>query len=157
MRIIVFSKFSKANEVRVLIFQFIDLFRFLRCIAEQHHNEDLASEKEYSISQIEAKIERAEQAIKKMEKKQDYTRERIADLEEMWAEAEEDRVSESAACALVERFDRRGIEPFEFFTSEFGQNSVKIQCILLGNSKKIQDCSTFSKIFAKFRQIFIKL
>merc|ERR1719504_454268 len=50
------------------------------CIAEQHHNEDLASEKEYSISQIEAKIERAEQAIKKMEKKQDYTRERIADL-----------------------------------------------------------------------------
>merc|ERR1719161_2874831 len=46
------------------------------CIAEQHHNEDLASEKEYSISQIEAKIERAEQAIKKMEKKQDYTRDR---------------------------------------------------------------------------------
>merc|ERR1719160_2314386 len=59
------------------------------CIAEQHHNEDLASEKEYSISQIEAKIERAEQAIKKMEKKQDYTRERIADLEEMWTEAVE--------------------------------------------------------------------
>ena len=29
--------------------------------------------------------------------------------------------------ALVERFDRRGIEPFELFTSEFGQNSFKIQ------------------------------
>ena len=30
--------------------------------------------------------------------------------------------TESAA-ALVERFDRRGIEPFELFRSEFGQNS----------------------------------
>ena len=28
-----------------------------------------------------------------------------------------------AAFALVERFDRRGIEPFELFRSEFGQNS----------------------------------
>ena len=35
----------------------------------------------------------------------------------------------------VERFDRRGIEPFELFTSEFGQNFVKIQYILLDNSK----------------------
>ena len=35
----------------------------------------------------------------------------------------------------VERFDRRGIEPFELFTSEFGQNSVKIQYILLENLK----------------------
>ena len=50
----------------------------------------------------------------------------------------------SAPQALVERFDRRGIEPFELFTSEFGQNSVKIQYILLGNSEKlIQDFSTF--------------
>jgi hypothetical protein len=80
------------------------------CIAEQHHNEDLASEKEYSISQIEAKIERAEQAIKKMEKKQDYTRERIADLEEMWTEAEEDRVSESGASAAAKADDEKGVE-----------------------------------------------
>merc|ERR1719160_1184447 len=80
------------------------------CIAEQHHNEDLASEKKYSISQIEAKIERAEQAIKKMEKKQDYTRERIADLEEMWAEAEEDRVSESAASAAAKTDDEKAVE-----------------------------------------------
>merc|ERR1719311_919914 len=80
------------------------------CIAEQHHNEDLASEKEYSISQIEAKIERAEQAIKKMEKKQDYTRERIADLEEMWTEAEEDRVSESAASAAAKADDTKAVE-----------------------------------------------
>ena len=27
----------------------------------------------------------------------------------------------------VERFDRRGTEPFELFRSEFGQNSFKIQ------------------------------
>merc|ERR1719161_1908946 len=56
------------------------------CISEQHHNEDLKSKKEYDISQIEAKIERAEQAIAKMEKKQEYTRQQIADLEEMWQE-----------------------------------------------------------------------
>ena len=43
-----------------------------------------------------------------------------------------------AAGALVERFDRRGTEPFELFTPEFGQNSVKIQCILLTKIKKIR-------------------
>ena len=32
---------------------------------------------------------------------------------------------------LVDRFARRGTEPFELFRPEFGQNSVKIQCILL--------------------------
>ena len=37
----------------------------------------------------------------------------------------------------VERFDRRPIEPFELFTSEFGQNSVRIQ-------------ENSSKIFRKF-------
>ena len=35
----------------------------------------------------------------------------------------------------VERFDRRGIEPFEPFRSEFGQNSFKIQEFSLENSK----------------------
>ena len=29
----------------------------------------------------------------------------------------------SRVCTLVERFDRRGTEPFELFRSEFGQNS----------------------------------
>ena len=33
--------------------------------------------------------------------------------------------------ALVERFDRRGTEPFELFRSEFGQNSAIIQEIML--------------------------
>ena len=32
---------------------------------------------------------------------------------------------------VVERFDRRGTEPFELFTSEFGQDSVRIQESLL--------------------------
>ena len=32
---------------------------------------------------------------------------------------------------LVERFDRRGTEPFELLRSEFGQNSVRIKEILL--------------------------
>ena len=32
---------------------------------------------------------------------------------------------------LVERFDRRGTEPFELFRSEFGQNSVRIKEMLL--------------------------
>ena len=31
---------------------------------------------------------------------------------------------------LVGRFDRRGIEPFELFTSEFGQHSVRKEEIL---------------------------
>ena len=41
---------------------------------------------------------------------------------------------------LVERFDRRGIEPFELFRSEFGRNSVKTQELFLENS-------TISEIF----------
>merc|ERR1719331_1015689 len=79
------------------------------CISEQHHNEDLKSDKEYSISQIEAKIERAEQAIKKMEKKQEYTRQQIADLEEMWEDAQDDRVAESAASAAAKADDETAI------------------------------------------------
>ena len=43
------------------------------------------------------------------------------------------RCTPNAVLNLVERFDRRGIEPFELFKSEFGQQSVKIQCILLEN------------------------
>ena len=55
-------------------------------------------------------------------------------------------VTETMVDSSVERFDRRGIEPFELFTSEFGQNSVKFHCILLATIfQKIQDFSTFSK------------
>ena len=42
-------------------------------------------------------------------------------------------VSRAPVADWVERFDRRGTEPFELFTSEFDQNSVKIQYILLEN------------------------
>ena len=57
----------------------------------------------------------------------------------------------------VERFDRRPIEPFELFTSEFGQNSVRIQ----ENSSKIfrkflkfEKFSTFSKVFSEIPRNF---
>merc|ERR1719321_1097988 len=79
------------------------------CISEQHHNEDLKSKKEYDISQIEAKIERAQQAIKKMEKKQEYTRQQIADLQEMWSEAQADRIAESDASAAGKADDETAI------------------------------------------------
>jgi hypothetical protein len=79
------------------------------CISEQHHNEDLKSRKEYDISQIEAKIERCNQAIKKMEKKQEYTRQQIADLQEMWTDAQADRVAESEASAAAKSDDEVAI------------------------------------------------
>ena len=41
--------------------------------------------------------------------------------EEEWARAS----SDFRGCSWVERFDRRGTEPFELFRSEFGQNSFK--------------------------------
>ena len=59
--------------------------------------------------------------------------------------------------ARAERFDRRPIEPFELFTSEFGQNSVRIQ----ENSSKIfrkflkfEKFSTFSKVFSEIPRNF---
>ena len=55
------------------------------------------------------------------------------DAEAAAAEEAEDAEAAEDAEGWVERFDRRGIEPFELFTSEFGQNVVKFQCILLEN------------------------
>ena len=62
-----------------------------------------------------------------------------------------------SAADRVERFDRRPIEPFELFTSEFGQNSVRIQ----ENSSKIfrkflkfEKFSTFSKVFSEIPRNF---
>merc|ERR1719324_1827928 len=100
------------------------------CISEQHHNEDLKSEKEYSISQIEAKIERAQQAIAKMEKKQDYTRQQIADLQEMWSDAEDDRVAESEASAAAKADDETAIGLLSdaiAALSEYGTNNAFLQ------------------------------
>ena len=56
-----------------------------------------------------------------------------------------------AGAAWVERFDRRGIEPFELFTSEFGQNSFKIQEFSLENSKISEKIFNFN-IFLKYRR-----
>jgi len=100
------------------------------CISEQHHNEDLKSKKEYDISQIEAKIERAQQAIKKMEKKQEYTRQQIADLEEMWQDAQDDRVAESEASAAAKADDETAIGLLGdaiAALSQYGDNNAFLQ------------------------------
>ena len=57
---------------------------------------------------------------------------------------------------LVQRFDRRGIEPLELFTSEFGPNSLRIEDILLEfiRNPKIPGIIMFNifyKYLAKFR------
>jgi len=44
---------------------------------------------------------------------------------------------------LVERFDRRGTEPFELFRSEFGQNSFRIKEILLEFIQSSEKSSKF--------------
>ena len=43
---------------------------------------------------------------------------------------------ETGVGALVERFDRRGTEPFELFRSEFGQNSGNFE--ILCRKSKVQ-------------------
>merc|ERR1719161_482190 len=111
------------------------------CISEQHHNEDLKSEKEYTISQIEAKIERAQQAIKKMEKKQDNTRQQIADLEEMWEDAEADRVAESEASAAAKSDDEKAVELLGdaiAALSQFEENNAFLQVSAKKNKKSKQ-------------------
>ena len=45
--------------------------------------------------------------------------------------------------ARVERFDRRGTEPFELFPSEFGQNSLKISEFSLENLKNSENINIF--------------
>ena len=50
----------------------------------------------------------------------------------------------TAVEAWVERFDRRGIEPFELFTSEFGQNSFKNSGIF---ARKFKISEMFNMIF----------
>ena len=57
----------------------------------------------------------------------------------------------------VERFDRRPIEPFELFTSEFGQNSVRIQensSRIFRKFLKFEKFSTFSKVFSEIPRNF---
>ena len=62
-----------------------------------------------------------------------------------------------AVLLRVERFDRRPIEPFELFTSEFGQNSVRIQensSRIFRKFLKFEKFSTFSKVFSEIPRNF---
>ena len=58
-------------------------------------------------------------------------------------------VSEKEVASLVERFDRRGTEPFELSRSEFGQNSVRIKEIF---GRKSEVRVYFARIYSKFRK-----
>ena len=65
---------------------------------------------------------------------------------------------------MVERFGWRGIEPFELFRSEFGQNSLRIEEILLEfiRKPKISGIIMFNIFYkylalAKFRENFFKI
>jgi len=80
------------------------------CIGEQHFNEDLKSRKEYDISQIQAKIERAEQAHAAMEKKKERTQEQIQELVEMMEQAELDRAAESKSYSEDKADDETAIQ-----------------------------------------------
>ena len=63
-------------------------------------------------------------------------------------------------CSRVERFDRRPIEPFELFTSEFGQNSVRIQensSTIFRKFLKFENSQHFLKYSAKLREIFVRI
>ena len=60
----------------------------------------------------------------------------------------------------VERFDRRPIEPFELFTSEFGQNSVRIQensSTIFRKILKFEKFSTFSQVFNEILRKSMKI
>merc|ERR1711937_979295 len=72
-------------------------------------NEDLKSRKEYDISQLEAKILRTEEAKANMLKKQDRTREQLKELLDMWKQAGEDRVAESAEYVKAKNDDTMAI------------------------------------------------
>ena len=71
---------------------------------------------------------------------------------------EKDRLGPHAGVPhRVERFDRRPIEPFELFTSEFGQNSVRIQensSRIFRNFLKFEEFATFSKVFSEIPRNF---
>merc|ERR550537_2108822 len=101
------------------------------CIKEQHFNEDLKSRKEYDISQLEAKILRTEEAKANMLKKQDRTREQLKELQDMWKQAGEDRVAESAEYTNAKNDDTMAIsllaDAIAAFSSYGANNEVFLQ------------------------------
>merc|ERR1719159_1234865 len=101
------------------------------CIKEQHFNEDLKSRKEYDISQLEAKILRTEEAKANMLKKQDRTREQLKELQDMWKQAGEDRVAESAEYTNAKNDDTMAIsllaDAIAAFSAYGENNAVLLQ------------------------------
>jgi hypothetical protein len=101
------------------------------CIKEQHFNQDLKSRKEYDISQLEAKILRTEEAKANMLKKQDHTREQLKELQEMWKQAGEDRVAESAQYTTAKNDDTMAIsllaDAIAAFSAYGENNAVLLQ------------------------------
>ena len=74
-----------------------------------------------------------------------------------WIFLDSDRILTEFWCEKSEWFDRSPIEPFELFTSEFGQNSVRIQensSKIFRKFLKIEKLSTFSKVFSKIPRNF---
>merc|ERR1719388_329695 len=101
------------------------------CIKEQHFNEDLKSRKEYDISQLEAKILRTEEVKANMLKKQDRTREQLKELQDMWKQAGEDRVAESAEYTNAKNDDTMAIsllaDAIAAFSAYGEDNAVLLQ------------------------------
>merc|ERR1719389_1299331 len=101
------------------------------CIKEQHFNEDTKSRKEYDISQLEAKILRTEEAKANMLKKQDHTREQLAELKQMFKDATDDRAAESAEYVSAKNDDTMAIsllaDAIAAFSSYGANNEVFLQ------------------------------
>merc|ERR1719389_1123422 len=101
------------------------------CIKEQHFNEDTKSRKEYDISQLEAKILRTEEAKANMLKKQDHTREQLAELKQMFKDATDDRAAESAEYTSAKNDDTMAIsllaDAIAAFSSYGANNEVLLQ------------------------------
>merc|ERR550537_1327621 len=101
------------------------------CIKEQHFNEDTQSRKEYDISQLEAKILRTEKDKANMLKKQDHTREQLAELKQMFKDATDDRALESAEYVKAKDDDTMAIsllaDAIAAFSSYGANNEVFLQ------------------------------
>merc|ERR1719506_769413 len=101
------------------------------CIKEQHFNEDTLSRKKYDISQLEAKILRTEEAKANMLKKQDHPREQLKELKQMFKQAGEDRVAESAEYTNAKNDDTMAIsllaDAIAAFSAYGENNAVLLQ------------------------------
>ena len=116
------------------------------CIKEQHFNEDLKSRKEYDISQLEAKILRTEEAKANMLKKQDRTREQLKELQDMWKQAGEDRVAESAEYTNAKNDDTMAISLLADAIAAFSAYGENNAVLLQVNATCIRLIQAFSEL-----------